>query len=152
MNKLILLISILVGPVYAQDIPKTDLFKNKTKISDPFKLRDPFRSQKENKTQKEQKITQTGGIRDGVFTNLNSIDNVSLNQIKIIGVIIGKDRRAIARVTGGKSGIILKEGMKIGEDKAELKAILPGGIVLVEKIVNVYGQDEYLETVIPISK
>ena len=42
--------------------------------------------------------------------------------------------------------------MKIGEDGAELKAILPGGIIVVEKIVNVYGQEEYLETVIPISK
>jgi len=54
---------------------------------------------------------------------------------------------------GEKAGIIiLKEGMKIGDDGAELKAILPGGIILVEKIVNVYGQEEYLETVIPISK
>ena len=57
-------------------------------------------------------------------------------------------------VKNGDGGpiIILKEGMKIGEDGAELKAILPGGIILVEKIVNVYGQEEYLETVIPISK
>jgi type IV pilus assembly protein PilP len=55
-------------------------------------------------------------------------------------------------VSGGKDVIILKEGMKIGQDEAELKAILPGGIVLVEKIVNVYGQEEFLETVIPISK
>lgn len=146
-----------IGPVRAQDsTPRMDIFKNKTKIADPFKIRDPFRSTKETKTLKEQKITETGGIRDGVFTNLNSIDNVPLSQIKIIGVIIGKDRRAIARISSGsgnaKSGIILKEGMKIGEDKAEIKAILPGGLVLVEKIVNVYGQDEYLETVIPISK
>jgi type IV pilus assembly protein PilP len=51
-----------------------------------------------------------------------------------------------------KKIIIMKEGMKIGPDNAELKAILPGGIVLVEKIVNVYGEDEFLETVIPISK
>ena len=48
--------------------------------------------------------------------------------------------------------VILREGMKIGADQAELKAILPGGIILVEKITNVYGEEEYLETVIPISR
>lgn len=155
MNKFIYftIFILFAGFSYAQDIPKTDIFKNKTKIVDPFKIRDPFRSQKETKNyQKEEKITKTGGIRNGIFTNLGTIENVSLANIKIIGVIIGKDRRAIAQVGASKSGVILKEGMKIGEDKAEIKAILPGGIVLVEKIVNVYGQDEYLETVIPISK
>ena len=48
--------------------------------------------------------------------------------------------------------IIIKEGSKLGPDNAEVKAILPGGIILVEKIVNVYGQEEYLETVVPISR
>ncbi len=52
----------------------------------------------------------------------------------------------------GRSIVILREGAKIGEDGAELKAIMPGGVILVEKIINVYGQEEYLETVIPISK
>ena len=42
--------------------------------------------------------------------------------------------------------------MKIGRDKIEVKAILPGGMILVEKITNIYGDDEYIETVIPISK
>ena len=46
----------------------------------------------------------------------------------------------------------IKEGMRIGTNSAEVKAILPGGIVLVEKIRNVYDLDEYLETVIPVSK
>jgi type IV pilus assembly protein PilP len=128
-----------------------DIFKNKTKIKEPFKLRDPFRP-KEVRGTKEKQITQSGGVRNGIFTNLDTIDNVPLAQIKITGVIIGKDRRAIAKIADGKPGIILREGMKIGEDQAEIKAILPGGIVLVEKIINVYGQDEYLETVIPISK
>lgn len=134
--------------VYAQ---KLDIFKNKTKIEDPLKLRDPFRA-KEMKTSKEKKITASGGLRNGVFTNLDTIENVPLQRIKITGIITGKERRAIAKIEGGRSGIILREGMRIGEDQAELKAILPGGIILVEKITNVYGQEEYLETVIPISK
>lgn len=151
-NKTIFLLLFMITSfsAYGQMAGK-DIFKGKTKIDDPMKLRDPFRS-KELKGSKDAKISSSGGIRNGIFTNLNSIENVPLSQIKITGVIIGKDRRAIAQIQGGKTGIILKEGMRIGEDKAELKAILPGGIVLVEKIVNVYGQEEYLETVIPISK
>jgi hypothetical protein len=42
--------------------------------------------------------------------------------------------------------------MKLGANKATLRAILPGGLVLVEKNTNIYGEDEYLETVIPLSK
>ena len=46
----------------------------------------------------------------------------------------------------------VKEGMTLGPNDAEIKAILPGGIILAEKVVNIYGETEYLETVIPISK
>lgn len=129
----------------------SDIFKNKTKLKDPFKLRDPFRA-KETRGTKTQKTGMNGSLKNGVYTNLDSIDNVPLAKIRITGVIIGKDRRAIAKFNDGKPGVILKEGMKIGEDHTEIKAILPGGIVLVEKIMNVYGQEEFLETVIPISK
>lgn len=146
---LIFLLVVFSMSVQAQQ--NLDIFKNKTKIKEPFKLRDPFRP-KEVRGTKDKQITQSGGVRNGIFTNLDTVENVPLSQIKITGVIIGKDRRAIAKIADGKPGVILREGMKIGEDQAEIKAILPGGIVLVEKIINVYGQDEYLETVIPISK
>ena len=52
---------------------------------------------------------------------------------------------------GGKETFILKEGMKLGENQAELKAILPGGIVVVEKLKDVYDKDEFIETLIPVS-
>jgi type IV pilus assembly protein PilP len=85
-----------------------------------------------------------------------------------VGVLLGENRRALAKVANESGGdnnrgmsrereqlseetFILKEGMLIGENDAELKAILPGGIVLVEKITNVYDQEEYLETIIPIT-
>jgi type IV pilus assembly protein PilP len=41
--------------------------------------------------------------------------------------------------------------MKLGENQAELKAILPGGIVVVEKLKDVYDKDEFIETLIPVS-
>jgi len=121
--------------------------KTKTKIKDPFNLRDPFRSPL--KIKKKSKLLQRGILKDGVFTNTASAKGVPLSKLKITGVLVGKERRAIARI--GNETVILKEGMTLGEDGALLKAILPGGIILVEKILNVYGEDEYLETVIPIS-
>jgi type IV pilus assembly protein PilP len=70
-------------------------------------------------------------------------------------MIGGKERRAMAKLASngvvGSDVFYLKEGMKIGPNSAEVKAILPGGVVLVEKIRNVYDQDEYLETVLPLS-
>lgn len=125
-------------------------FVGKTKIKDPFSLRDPFRSPLQ-KSQKKQNLGK-GIIKDGIFTNLTSVEGATIEQLKIVGVLVGKDRRAMAKIGGNPNPVILKEGMILGEDGAELKAILPGGIVLVEKIVNVYGEEEYLETVIPISE
>ncbi|TDJ06606.1 MAG: hypothetical protein E2O68_04750 [Deltaproteobacteria bacterium] len=125
-----------------------------TKIKDPFELRDPFKRKifkRKAKIKRAYEMTADGSV----FSNLPSIDNIPLNQIRIVGILLGKDRRAIAKIsTGtslGKETFILKEGMFLGIDKAELKAILPGGIVVVEKIKNVYDQEEYIETIIPVS-
>jgi len=41
--------------------------------------------------------------------------------------------------------------MKLAKGTAELKAIMPGGIALVEKIKNIYDQEEYIETIILLS-
>lgn len=92
-----------------------------------------------------------------VFTNLPAIENVPLSKIRVVGILLGKERRAMAKIEGGGSGtqggetFILKEGMKLGENQAELKAILPGGIVVVEKLKDVYDKDEFIETLIPVS-
>src|SRR5690606_7790258 len=91
----------------------------------------------------------------GQYSNIVEapLEQIQLGDLRLVGVLIGKERRALVNIgQENKKIIVLKEGMKIGPEAAELKAILPGGIVLVEKIVNVYGEEEYLETVIPISK
>ena len=46
----------------------------------------------------------------------------------------GKTGDAIARTKGNKETFIIKEGMPLGLDNAIVKAIMPGGVVLVEKI------------------
>lgn len=126
--------------------------KSKTTISKPLELRDPFK--REIKRLRSGRKGVRKRMRDGVFSNVTSIDNVSIDLIRIVGILIGKERRAIAKIAEGellsKESYILREGMSLGENNAEIKAILPGGVVLVEKIRNVYDQDEYLETVLPV--
>jgi Tfp pilus assembly protein PilP len=125
--------------------PVEDFFKNKTRIQNPFELRDPFKTPLiKGKTKVTAKENYTRSVEDDLAT-------MNLQEIKVVGVLIGKERRAVLQVEKGPI-VLVKEGMKIGPDQVELKAILPGGIILVEKIVNVYGQEEYLETVVPISK
>jgi hypothetical protein len=135
----------------AQNQRMRDSFKNLTKIESPFELRDPFRPPL-IKTAKEDNSGQETSYRDGIFTNISAVGDIDIKTLKIVGVLVGRDRRAMAKANGKEDVLVLREGMKIGADQAELKAILPGGVILVEKIVNVYGEEEYLETVIPISR
>lgn len=132
--------------------PSPVLLKANSTIKNPFELRDPFKRELRRKRSGKRDYPGT----KTVFSNIQTIDNTPLDRIKITGILIGKERRAVAKTVddSGKEGdqsYILKEGMKLGENNAEIKAILPGGIVLVEKIRNVYDQDEYLETIIPVA-
>ncbi len=158
MSKLIFVFIFIISTVHSAPNKAGSYIESKSKIKNPFELRDPFkppliRSKKIAKT-------STGAYRDGVYTNLLPHQSLEIGNFKIVGIIVGPERRAMAKflktpATGKdktEPTFVLKEGMKIGQEKAELKAILPGGVVFVEKITNVYGQDEYLETVIPISQ
>jgi type IV pilus assembly protein PilP len=114
-------------------------------------FRDPFKRNllKKTKKGKNRKVIQT------YFSNKISVENIPIEDLKIVGVYLGKERRAIGLQLSKEDKaepFIIKEGMKIGPDAVEVKAILPGGIVLVEKIINVYDEEEYLETIIPVSE
>ncbi len=135
-----------------------NFFKSKTYVKNPLELRDPFK-RRLNKKKTIQAQSKSKNQLLGIYSNINnSIENKPIESIRIVGVVLGKERRALAKVmeeTPGQDGdtntYYIKEGMHLGENGAEVKAILPGGIILVEKIRNVYDQDEYLETVIPVS-
>jgi Tfp pilus assembly protein PilP len=136
---------------------KYKFFKDvKTFIKKPFELRDPF-------VKKSRVIITTRAKKKrfgSSFSNRKELYNVKLEELRIVGVFLGKKRKALAKVikSGEATGTvelmpetyILKEGMRLGENRAEIKAILPGGIVLVERIKNVYDQDELLETIMPL--
>ena len=127
-----------------------DFFKGeKTKIKNPFKLRDPFKKPVLT-GQKKVLNTVPNKVGENSYSNIPNITGVALEKIKVIGVMLGKNRRAVVKVSGKDDSFIVKEGMTLGVDQAVVKAILPGGIVLVEKIKNVYDQFEYLETLLPI--
>ncbi len=138
-----------------------DFFEGKSKLKDPFSIRDPFRSEAEKRLMVPKAGAQGAAgnsssssavLRDGTYTNLAQIpSDIDIAKLNVVGVLIGKERRAIVRISGGGT-VVLREGMKIGANRLELKAIMPGGLVFVEKILNIYGQEEYLETVVPVSK
>lgn len=157
LNFLILIVA-ATGAVAAPMNSNADLdnfFKNKTKIQNPLDLRDPFKPPASKASKRTQKSGNYYISGKGEFTNIGeeSLNNLNIQDVKVVGVMIGRERRAMLQGSGTeKKVIVVKEGSKIGPDNAEIKAILPGGIVLVERIMNVYGQEEYLETVIPISK
>ena len=154
MSKFIFVITTLIlsFPSLAQPNRRArDIFKDKTSIENPFELRDPFRAPltKRVNDRDDQVVKKS---TDGIYTNIAPMGELDLSKLTIVGVIIGKERYALAKIDGRKDTLKLVEGARIGKDRAELKAIHPGGIILVEKLVNVYGEEEYLETVIPISK
>jgi Tfp pilus assembly protein PilP len=153
MNKWMLLLLIFkVSMVRAEAIIKrNNIFKDKTTIENPFELRDPFRPPV-IRSERKQGRQDKAGLRDGTYTNISNIGDIDIDKMRIVGVMVGKERRALARLDGKAEVFVLREGMRLGKDNAELKAIHPGGIIFVEKLVNVYGEEEYLETVIPISQ
>jgi Tfp pilus assembly protein PilP len=154
MMKLIVFFLIMtsIGANSAPVANKKNFFKDKTSIENPFNLRDPFKPPF-FKNEGKRKAKGFNVVGQGQYSNIReaNLEQMAISQLKVMGVLIGKERRAMVSLDG-KGVVIVKEGVRIGPERAELKAILPGGIVLVEKIVNVYGEEEFLETVIPISK
>jgi Tfp pilus assembly protein PilP len=151
-KSMLLLLIFKISLVQAQpSLKRNNIFKDKTTIDNPFELRDPFRPPIIRSERKEGRQDKAG-LRDGTYTNISNIGEIDIDKMRIVGVMVGKERRALARVDGKSDVFVLREGMRLGRDNAELKAIHPGGIIFVEKLVNVYGEEEYLETVIPISQ
>lgn len=124
-----------------------NLFDEHTSIAKPFELRDPFQGPKFKSTTKEQRDQRISGVRNDE-PKLNT--DINLDSINITGVLIGKERRVLIKV--GDQVYKFKEEDYLGPNGPKLKAILPGGIILVEQITNIYGEAEYIETAIPISK
>ena len=153
-----LMVFLLAGKVFSEEKKKDDDFVKGRKttfrvedsvIKNPLKLRDPFKK-KRVKGKKKRSLQRTILV-DNSYSNIPRIGDTPIKSIKIVGILLGKERVAMAQVGGGGQVYFLREGMEIGEKQSKIRAILPGGIVIVEKMRNVYDEDEYIETVIPFS-
>ena len=126
-----------------------NIFGEHTSIEKPFDMRDPFKIPK-SKSEISKRIKDQ---KRAVLDNIAKVDfPFDIKKTKLVGVLIGKERRVILKMDGKQSTYTLQEGDTFGKDGPEIKAILPGGIILVEKINNIYGESEYIETVVPISE
>jgi type IV pilus assembly protein PilP len=144
----IIYLTFVHATVFAADTKEYTFIHGKTELKNPYDVRDPFK----RRIPEKKSLARAKERSKGIYNNsTESIDTSHVENIQIVGIMIGKERRALAKAINGKDTFILKEGMKIGTDGAEVKVILPGGVVLAEKIKNVYDQEEYIETVLPIS-
>ena len=117
-----------------------NIFDGLTKLEKPFSLRDPFQSPKFKSERNKKSVQRASGVLDNI-PKLES--DFSLERLKITGVLIGKERRVFIN-SGGKSNFSLKEGDSFGRGGPEIKAIMPGGVILVEKIKNIDVEDEFI--------
>jgi len=120
------------------------LFRDiKTSISSPFELRDPFKRVAELEKEKDSHA-ETSVIDE---KSLQKED--SFTSLQLLGIFLGANKRALFQKEG-KDTLTLKEGDHFGKEKAQLKAIYPGGVVFVEKFLNIYEQTEFVETVMAL--
>jgi hypothetical protein len=143
MKALMIVMTLIFSQISVYSSVSSDLKVRLKNFEDPFKRKFDTKKGKGSSGKKAKTF----------FTNKFDVTSVLIENIKIIGIYLGKERRAIGvELARSAQPFVIKEGMKIGPDGVEVKAILPGGIVLVEKITNVYDEVEYLETIIPISE
>jgi hypothetical protein len=90
--------------------------------------------------------------KNNIYSNELSGSELTLNNLMIVGVALGKKNRAIVKVKGKTETYMMTEGDLIGPDQIKLKAVLPSGVIFVEKSTNIYGTQEYFETVLPVTK
>lgn len=144
MIKLIIVFFVFSLNSFSASISSPDLQTGRN-IRDPFKV--IYKKKMGHKRARREKFTG--------FSNRTTTDHLRIDRLRVTGIFLGKSPRALVKEVDGdklSEAIIIKEGMKIGPDSVEVKAILPGGVVLVEKIINVYDEEEYLETILPLSE
>ena len=101
-----------------------------------LKVRDPFRRP------------------DVVATNLSALtplERFPASDFQMIGVLTGPEKiRAMVLAPDGKSHFVA-ERMKIGQRNGVVRRITPDSILVRERIVNVFGQEESVDTELLLS-
>lgn len=98
-------------------------------------LRDPFR-QPQMKVATE--VNEGGKIPE--------LERFQVEQFRLMGIITGpKKHKAMLAGPDGKI-FIVSESMRLGSRRGLVKKISAGGVLIEEKIVNILGQEERVET------
>jgi Tfp pilus assembly protein PilP len=102
-------------------------------------LRDPFLSFEKPMTKEDLKTAK------------DPLQKLSLSQIYIVGVIMGKDRRALIQESSGM-GFIIKEGTLVGENQGIVTAIRPAGVTIKQHFKDYMGRVNTREVVLSLKK
>src|SRR5690606_27023724 len=96
-----------------------------------LKIRDPFRSP-----------VVTGGAE------VPELERFSLEQIRLVGIMSGHARkRAMLSLPNGKT-VFVQENTRLGNRNGVIKRISDDKILVSERLINVLGQEEIVETAI----
>jgi len=147
--KVILLLFLITNIAHSQ----TDVFEEVLNLDNPYDLRDPFKSPDLGGGEKVTK--KKSRYENGILTNEIPGNHIPLEKLIVHAIVFSKtNKKALVREKGARTKTLfaLREGMKIKRQDIVLKQILPKALLFVEEITNVYGQPEYVESVIPISQ
>lgn len=114
----------------------TQEFLSDINLEKSLNLRDPFR---------RPKMGAAVGSEGGVVPDL---ERFGVDQFRLVGVITGMKRsKALITDPDGKI-FIVSDGTRIGTRKGTVKRIAPGKVSVEERVVNILGQEEKVESVI----
>jgi Tfp pilus assembly protein PilP len=85
------------------------------------------------------------------MTAADILQNVSLGQISLVGVILGKDPKALVQ-DASNMGFIVKEGMHIGENSGIVTQISSNGVTIKQHFKDYMGKVNTREVVLTLKK
>lgn len=103
-------------------------------------MRDPFLSFEMPIANEEEKKNIT-----------DPLQKLSLSQIGIVGVILGKDKRALVQESSG-TGYIIKEGTLVGENSGIVTGITADGVTIKQHFKDYMGRVNTREIVLSLKK
>lgn len=119
-------------PAPAASAPKDDA---EISLESSLTLRDPFR-------QPQMKIATE--VNEG--GKVPELERFQVDQFRLMGIITGpKKHKAMLAGPDGKI-FIVSESMRLGSRRGLVKKISSGGVLIEEKVVNILGQEERVET------
>ena len=85
------------------------------------------------------------------MTAADILQNVTLGQVSLVGVIMGKDPKALVQ-DASNTGFIIKEGMQIGENSGIVTKISSNGVTIKQHFKDYMGKVSTREVVLTLKK